>query len=154
MLDPLDEPSLTTTPQGPTLASPDGLKTALPKLTRGSRYDWGHHSALVPGHLASQLMEADEAKDKPPRHVVTFIIDDLLARPQRLTQMQAMPPVINKRPGEIIQAEYIRVLVDDRFEVVVRAEDPSHANYEKLKYWHDQMRLSELKNALDAPTEP
>ena len=125
-------------------ASGPSLKRVLPRLKRSSRYSWSRHSVIVPGHLASSLVEnVDDGSDES-RHVLTFIVNDLLAQPQRLAYFRSLPPELNKRPGRIEKGHRLTILVADRFEVMIRTEHPSHSSYEKLKYWHDQMRLSEL----------
>ena len=135
------------------LMTPTQLKRVLPRLKRNSRYSWGSHSDLVPGHLGSRLLEGKTDFDEASgRHVLTFIVNDLMAQPQRLAHHRTLPPVLNKRPGEIVKGHHIMILVGDRFEVIVRAEDASHASYEKLKYWHDQMRPSELITLANSKT--
>lgn len=129
-----------------TLTSAQDLKAALPRLKRSGDLSWGEMSTMIPGHLGARLMDPGDGKDGAPRHVMTILIDDLLERPYRRDALKAQPELFSgKYPGDIARDLWIRVLVKERYEILIRAEDPAWRKHEKLKSWFDRMRLGELE---------
>lgn len=137
-------PDKKSEPERPTLCDHATLKRALPRLKRNSRLDWAHHSTLVPGHLASRLVEGNESGKGAGRHVMTFIVNDLIEDPQRLALLKEQPKVFKRYPGTIARDNWARVLIKGRYEVLLRAEARDWRQQDRIKEWFGKMRISDL----------
>ncbi len=140
--DPLPTPKK---PARPEIATSQALKRVLPKLKkRSKRYTWTHHTTLVPGHISSRLFETEDLNEDKRHHVLTFMITDLVNEPQRVQLLKAFPTVLKRYHGEFAADSLIRILVKDRYEVIIRPTHPNWRSSEKLSAWFKKMRLSEL----------
>ncbi len=116
------------------------LQMALPRVRRESKFRWLTHSTRVPGHLGAQLLHKETK-----RVVLLFTVDDLIDRPDRLARLKALKTTVGKRPGEVRKDAWVRALVGERFEVVLRAQSPDFYNHTRLEHWWNEMRLRDLE---------
>jgi len=107
---------------------------------------WGRKTTVVPGHLSTWLVSREQKK---PLLIVT--VDDLKDSSERLAHLREMDGEIRGFPADRSRNSWVRVLVSDRFEVVVRALDKTYFNQKKLDSWLESLNLKRLAK-LDSVT--
>lgn len=133
---------------GPQPSEGAAMVVVLPHVKRRSELRWGVATKL-PGHLGAPLITR---KGKHP--VVLVTVDDLLQWPERIAELAALPKMIAGLPTDIAPGSWIRVLVANRFEVVVRPRVDTYRDPDKLREWFDRLKLDELAKLAAPPPEP
>ncbi len=137
---PVLPPSVVEHPTPPALAPAEDLERVLPRLNRDGSLAWRHRSKRIPGHFSAHLYTT-----APERSLMIVTVDDLQGRPERVAWFQSLPTHIGSYKGQSVSPDWIRALVANRYEVMVRADHDEFRSHGKLAHWFDKLRTSELK---------
>lgn len=143
------EPGQDAGPVLPPTLEAEEIAVVLPKLKRRSTLKWERQNTLVRGHFSTHLVTREGEHS-----MLILTIDDLADRPRRVEWLRSSPNKLRGMPAEIARDAWLRVLVHNRFEVVLRANDPSFADSGKLQHWLDQLKLDDLARLTEAPPDP
>jgi len=130
------------------LLDAEAMAVVLPKLKRRSTVRWERPNTLVSGHFSTHLVARDG-----DRSMLILTIDDLIDRPARIEWLRSSPNKLRGMPAEIARDAWIRVLASNRFEVVIRSNDPSFNDSGKLQHWLEQLKLDALARAVQVPPD-
>ncbi len=146
---PLDTPDVETPVEAPVkapekppapLADMETLSSLLPKLGREGDMMWKRKHRSVPGHFAAHMVVRENN-----RRAMLITVDDLLHDDARVAQLKTQLTAMN--PGilaEEVPGVQLRLLIVDRYEVVMKAQDVLRGQPEVMMEWFEKLRLKTL----------